>query len=185
MPADMITVGEALNHRSDLQKRIAQLEERLRASVLEQEGEEPPEQPEALIRDIDAHCTELQRLIAQINHSNASTKLPSGETVTEALARRDVLGVRAGALRAAIRAVHPLQPVGDPDGAPGARERAPAARRRAREGAARAGHPTATAQLDHAADRVGTVGSREGRAPRPAVRPKDRVSGQAEGPRSG
>jgi len=100
----MTTVGEALNRRSDLQKRIAQLEERLRTSVLVQEDEQPPEEPEELLSELDAHCTELQRLIAKLNHTNASSRLPTGETVTEALARRDVLALRAAALRTVIRA---------------------------------------------------------------------------------
>jgi hypothetical protein len=99
----MTTVGEALNRRSDLQKRVAQLEERLRTSVLIQEDEQPPEEPEELLSELDAHCTELQRLIATINHTNASSRLPTGETVTEALARRDVLALRAAALRTVIR----------------------------------------------------------------------------------
>jgi len=55
----MATIGEALNRRSDLQKRIAQLEERLRASVLVQEGEEPPERPEELMTELDSLCGEL------------------------------------------------------------------------------------------------------------------------------
>lgn len=100
----MATVGEALNRRADLQKRIAQLEERVRASVLVQEGEEPPEQPEDLLGELSALCDELEHLIGRINHTNASTRLATGETVTEALARRDVLTLRAGALRSAIRA---------------------------------------------------------------------------------
>ncbi|MDE3133171.1 MAG: DIP1984 family protein [Acidobacteriota bacterium] len=100
----MATVGEALNRRADLQKRIAQLEERVRASVLVQEGEEPPEQPEELLGELNDLCDELQRLIGHINHTNAASKLSTGETVTEALARRDVLALRAAALRSAIRA---------------------------------------------------------------------------------
>ncbi|MDQ6776432.1 MAG: DIP1984 family protein [Actinomycetota bacterium] len=57
-----------------------------------------------MLSELDAHCTELQRLIAKINHTNASSRLPTGETVTEALARRDVLVLRAAALRTVIRA---------------------------------------------------------------------------------
>ena len=97
-------VGEALNRRSDLQKRIARLQERLRASVLVQEGDEPPESAEELLAEVCSLCDELQGLLAQINHTNASTKLPTGETVTEGLARRDVLALRQGILRAAVRA---------------------------------------------------------------------------------
>lgn len=98
-----MTLGEALNRRSDLQKRIAQVKDRLGASVLAQEGDEPPERPEELLEELDSLCEELQSLIAQINHANAATKLPGGETVTEALARRDVLALRLSALRAVVR----------------------------------------------------------------------------------
>jgi hypothetical protein len=97
-------VGEALNRRADLQKRIARLQERLRASVLVQEGDEPPESAGELLAEVNSLCDELQRLLARINHTNASTKLSTGETVTEGLARRDVLALRQGTLRAAVRA---------------------------------------------------------------------------------
>jgi len=96
-------IGEALTRRADLQKRVAQLETRLQSSVIVQEGEEPPERPEELMSELDGVFDELERLIAQINHTNATTRLPTGETVTQALARRDVLGLRASALRGAIR----------------------------------------------------------------------------------
>jgi SMC interacting uncharacterized protein involved in chromosome segregation len=99
-----MTIGEALTRRSDLQKRVEQLQERLRGSVLVQEGDEPPESPEDLLAEFDSVCDELQRLIAQINHTNAETSLVDGQTVTEALARRDVLGIRQSGLRSAIRA---------------------------------------------------------------------------------
>lgn len=97
-------VGEALTRRSDLQKRVEQLQERLRGSVLVQEGDEPPESPEELLTEFGSVCDELERLIAQINHTNSETKLGDGQTVTEALARRDVLGTRQSGLRSAVRA---------------------------------------------------------------------------------
>jgi hypothetical protein len=99
-----VTIGEALNRRSDLQKRVAQVQERLRGSVLVQEGDEPPESPQELLAELDSLCGELQDLIARINHTNASTRLSTGETVTEGLARRDILALRQGALRTAVRA---------------------------------------------------------------------------------
>jgi len=87
-----------------MQKRIAQLQERLRASVLVQEGDDPPESAEELLAELGSLCDQLERLIARINQTNSATKLSEGETVTDALARRDVLGLRQGALRAAVRA---------------------------------------------------------------------------------
>ncbi len=97
-------IGEALNRRSDLQKRIAQLQDRVSACVLAQEGEEPPESPNELLVELAGLCDELERLIARINHTNAAARLATGETVTEGLARRDVIALRQNALRAAIKA---------------------------------------------------------------------------------
>ena len=100
----MPTLGEALNHRADLQKRLAQLGERLRANVLAQEGDQPAEPPAELLAEKDRASGELETLIARINQTNATTHLASGGTVTEALARRDVLGMRLSAIRSAISA---------------------------------------------------------------------------------
>jgi hypothetical protein len=99
-----MNIGEALNRRSDLQTRIAQLQERVRASVLIQEGDEAPESADDLLVEVTSLCDELQRLLAQINHTNATTKLATGETVTEGLARRDVLELRQRTMRNAIQA---------------------------------------------------------------------------------
>lgn len=99
-----MSVGEALNRRSDLQKRIAQLQSRLGASVLVQEGDEPPESAQELLAEVDQLSDELQRLIAHINRTNASTRLSTGETVTEGLAQRDVLALRQDVLRTVVRA---------------------------------------------------------------------------------
>jgi len=99
----MPTLGEALNQRSDLQKRVAQLGERLRGNVLIQEGDQPAEAPEELLAELGRACDELETLVTRINKTNAATTLPSGGTVTEALARRDVLMLRGSALRSAIK----------------------------------------------------------------------------------
>lgn len=186
-------IGEALNHRSDLQKRIAQLQDRLRACVVAQEGEEPPENPNELLAEIDRQCDELEGLIAKINHANAQARLTAGETVTEALARRDVIALRQGALRAAIKAatgddgllgerVLAVQPLGDPHGAPCARQRAAGSAGRPVQAAARAGQPCTGAQLAGDIDgvEIGEIKREErskqsvaeqGRASRPAARP--------------
>jgi len=99
----MPTLGEALNHRADLQKRVAQLGDRLRANVLVQEGDQPAEPPADLLAELDRACDELEVLIARINQTNAATELSSGGTVTQALARRDVLAMRITAIRSAIK----------------------------------------------------------------------------------
>lgn len=93
-------LGEALARRAELQSRMVQVRDRLRISALVQEGDSPPENPEPLLSQLDELADELQQLIADINRTNATTRLPAGGTLTEALARRDVLGLRHGALKA-------------------------------------------------------------------------------------
>lgn len=57
---ECMILGEALNRRSDLQKRIAQLQERLRANVLVQEGDEPAESANGLLAELGSLCDELE-----------------------------------------------------------------------------------------------------------------------------
>lgn len=95
-----VKLGEALARRAELQTRLAQVRDRLRVSALVQEGDQPAEDPEPLLAELDAIASELESLIAAINVTNAQTRLESGMTLTEALARRDVLGLLHGALKA-------------------------------------------------------------------------------------
>ena len=105
----LMKLGEALARRSDLQKRLAQLAVRLRESAIVQEGSQPPESPDDLLGEVDRLAEELERLIALINRTNSSTRLPSGVTLTEALARRDVLALRHGVLHQAAEAAAQAQ----------------------------------------------------------------------------
>ena len=93
-------LGEALARRNELQTRVAEVRDRLRVSALVQEGDSPPEDPEPLLRELDEVAGELERLIASINRTNSQARLASGMTLTEALARRDVLGLLHASLRA-------------------------------------------------------------------------------------
>ena len=56
-------LAEALILRADSQKRIEQLRERLTRSAKVQEGEQPPENPEDLIRDLERASNALLDLI--------------------------------------------------------------------------------------------------------------------------
>jgi hypothetical protein len=102
-------LGEALARRSDVQTRIVQVRDRLAATALVQEGDEPPEPSDALLAELDALLEELRDLIVAVNRTNATTRLPSGATLTEALARRDVLGIRHSATKAIIDATTKAQ----------------------------------------------------------------------------
>lgn len=87
-------LAEALIIRADLQKRLEGLRSRLALSVLVQEGEEPPEDPRALLSEVTRLAQELEGLIPRINRTNLAVRLENGPTLTEALARRDMLALR-------------------------------------------------------------------------------------------
>lgn len=93
-------LGEALAQRAESQSRLGQVRDRLRISALVQEGDQPPEDPTPLLAELEQIAEDLERLIAAINYTNSITRLPSGATLTRALARRDVLGLRHSALKA-------------------------------------------------------------------------------------
>jgi hypothetical protein len=95
-----LKLGEALARRAELQTRLGEIRDRLRISALVQEGDSPPEDPAPLLSEFDQVADELERLIAAINVTNSATRLASGITLTDALARRDVLGWRHSALKA-------------------------------------------------------------------------------------
>jgi hypothetical protein len=84
-------LAEALILRADCQKRIEQLRQRLIRSAKVQEGETPPEQPQALIAELDATINQLVDLIKRINKTNSQTDLEQGLTISDALAHRDTL----------------------------------------------------------------------------------------------
>ncbi|EMG30520.1 DIP1984 family protein [Campylobacter showae] len=92
-------LAEALILRADIQKRIEQLKSRLADNAKGQEGEKPSEEPKALLAELDALTGELERLIVRINLTNCTAKT-DGKSLTELIAKRDVLTLKAGALRA-------------------------------------------------------------------------------------
>jgi len=87
-------LAEALQLRSDVQKRIQQVRQRIALSARVQEGEQPAEDPNALLTEAGALTDQLESLITAINRTNVRTELEPGLTMTDALARRDVLHLR-------------------------------------------------------------------------------------------
>lgn len=87
-------LAEALALRADAHKRFEQLRARAQASARYQEGEEPAEDAAGLLREAEEVLQELEDLIRRINRTNAETSLGDGLTVTDAIARRDVLRLR-------------------------------------------------------------------------------------------
>ena len=87
-------LAEALILRADCQKRIEQLRQRLLRSAKVQEGEQPPEDPQALIAELEATVNELTDLIKKINKTNSLTTLEDNMSITDALAQRDTLSLK-------------------------------------------------------------------------------------------
>lgn len=88
-------LAEALQLRSDLQKRMEQLASRLYDNATVQEGESPAEDPVVLLEEYEGCARQLEDLMARINRTNCETRTAEG-TLTELLARRDCLRMRAG-----------------------------------------------------------------------------------------
>ena len=91
-------LAEALQLRADLQKRMEQLASRLYDNATVQEGEAPAEDPEALWAEYEDCAGQLEDLMSRINRTNCETRTENG-TLTELLARRDCLKLRAETYR--------------------------------------------------------------------------------------
>ncbi len=96
-------LAEALALRAEATKKVEQLRSRIVDNARHQEGEEPSEDAVSLLGDAEEKLAELESLIQRINRTNAATRLGEG-TITDAIARRDVLRLRHGVLTAAADA---------------------------------------------------------------------------------
>jgi len=95
-------LAEALLLRADIQKKIASLRDRIVANAVVQEGDEPHEKPDELMKQAVGALGELEKLVTKINRTNLKTKLEGGRTLTEAIAHRDTLVAQHGLYVAAI-----------------------------------------------------------------------------------
>lgn len=82
-------LAEALIARADYQKRIQQLKKRISVNVKTQEGEEPAENPNALLTELSEIMSELTDLIKRINRTNCAIQFDENRTLADALTERD------------------------------------------------------------------------------------------------
>ena len=94
-------LAEALQERSDLNRKLDELRDRLSNNVIVQEGETPPEDPNELLTQFDAAAARLEELMARINMTNAATA-DGGETVTALIARKDALNQQVRTYRSVV-----------------------------------------------------------------------------------
>lgn len=92
-------LAEALALRGDQDKKIRELRDRAKSAARYINGETPVESAADLIAETRNLLREHAKLIAQINHTNATTMLEPGLTLTAALAERDRLSQEAGLLK--------------------------------------------------------------------------------------
>lgn len=84
-------LAQALAERAALQANLGHLANRAKQNARVQEGDQPPEDPNALLAEYDRLADELAILILRINTANLATEVEPGFTMTAALARRDQL----------------------------------------------------------------------------------------------
>lgn len=95
-------LAEALKERADLNRSITNLRCRLERMMLVQEGEKPAEDPKELTDALEVSLDRLEYLMAAINHSNDQIEA-GGMTLTQLIAKKDVLMIRLAAYKDMIR----------------------------------------------------------------------------------
>ena len=89
-------LAEALQERADLNRRIQQLQQRLNNNAIVQEGEQPAEDPAALLNELDRCAAQLVQLTALLARRDALTlKLNSYRGLTQAASQLVRRGTRS------------------------------------------------------------------------------------------
>ena len=91
-------LAEALQERSDLNKKISDLRGRLNQNSLVQEGEIPNEDPKVLMQELEAAIARFQQLIKDINLTNCTT-IVEGRSLTQIIAEKEGAILRLSAYR--------------------------------------------------------------------------------------
>ena len=84
-------LAEALLFRSDLQKRLKQIEARLVNNAKKQGDEPPSEDPNALLDEFDECNKQWEELVQKINKTNSFTKTDTGHSITDLIIKRDAI----------------------------------------------------------------------------------------------
>lgn len=95
-------LAEALILRADCQRKIYQIKERLIRSAKVQEGDEPPEQPQVLLEELNSLIDQLTDLVGKINRTNSSVMLDDHLSISDALALRDSMQLKRNAYDAIV-----------------------------------------------------------------------------------
>lgn len=99
-----VKLAEALAERAEATRRVEQLRARVVSNARYQEGETPAEDAAQLLAEVGEVLDALETLIRRINRTNATVEMGPDGTLTDALARRDVLRLRHSVVTAAADA---------------------------------------------------------------------------------
>ena len=89
-------LAEALILRADSSRRVEQLRQRLLRSAKVQEGNQPAENPQELIAELERVSGQLEQFVQRINRTNSNTMLDEAISLSDALAVRDNLKLKQG-----------------------------------------------------------------------------------------
>ena len=95
-------IAEALLLRSDLQKKLLSLQQRIHKNVLVQDGDTPSEDPEQLIDEAVLVNKQLFQLIQKIHQTNAQAQANNGKASLDILNQRDQLTAEHRIIQQAI-----------------------------------------------------------------------------------
>ena len=91
-------LAEALLERAELKIKLERIRSRLLNNAEVQEGTEPSEDPVLLLKELNTSIQRMEYLIVHINQTNTVTKIASGETIAELIAKKDVLSKKISIL---------------------------------------------------------------------------------------
>lgn len=84
-------LAEALAERSDCQNRLEDLKKRMVRTVRVQEGEQPAEDSAELLNEAERLFARVLDSVSAINRTNAKTVFDERRSISDAIAKRDVV----------------------------------------------------------------------------------------------
>jgi hypothetical protein len=102
-------LAEALNIRSDMNRRLQELRERVIRNAKYQEGDSPSEDPNELLSEYETLNNSYMNLVININQTNNTIKLSDKKDMVYALAERDVLKQKHSMYRSLASEATPKQ----------------------------------------------------------------------------
>lgn len=95
-------LAEALQERADLNRKISELRGRLMNNAVVQEGEQPLEDPNVLLQELNQSIERLTYLMTRINMTNCNT-IMEGRSLTDWIAEKDGLSIKISNYRMLIQ----------------------------------------------------------------------------------